>query len=158
MMAAGVVCALTLTADMILAAAPPERAGAASAVSETASELGGALGIALLGSIGAAVYRNEIAPALPAGLSPGARAAAHDTLGGAAAVAGELPGEAGPALLDAARVAFSSGLNIAALAGAVTMAAGAILAVLLLRDVRPAPAVETSEPDARPVESASASR
>jgi DHA2 family multidrug resistance protein-like MFS transporter len=157
MMAAGVVSALTLTADMILASAPPERAGAASAVSETASELGGALGIALLGSIGAAVYRDEIAPALPAGLSPDARAAAHDTLGGAAAVAGEMPGESGPALLEAARVAFSSGLNLAALAGAFTMTVGAILAVLLLRDVRPAPAAETSEPEVQRVESASAS-
>jgi MFS transporter, DHA2 family, multidrug resistance protein len=55
MMAAGVVSAMTLTADMILAAAPAERAGGASALSETAGELGGALGIALLGSIGAAV-------------------------------------------------------------------------------------------------------
>jgi len=135
MMAAGVVSAMTLTADMILATAPPERAGAASAISETASEFGGALGIALLGSIGAAVYRHEVAGALPAGLPADARAAASDTLGGAAAVVAELPGPVGAALLGAARVAFTDGLNIAALAGAATMTVAAVLAVVLLRTV-----------------------
>src|SRR5205823_9900581 len=73
-MAAGVVAAMTLTGDLILATAPPERAGAASALSETANELGGALGIAILGSIGAAVYRHQVAGAL-AGLPDGPREA-----------------------------------------------------------------------------------
>jgi len=58
-MAAGVVAGMTLTGDLIPAISPPERAGAASALSETANELGGALGIAILGSIGAAVYRHD---------------------------------------------------------------------------------------------------
>lgn len=147
-MAAGVVSAMTLTADMILTTAPPQRAGAASALSETASELGGALGIALLGSIGAAVYRHQIAGALPAGLAHDARAAATDTLGGAAAVAGHLPGQAGAALLDAARVAFTEGLNIAAFAGGTAMAVAAILAIVLLRRVRlDAAPVERDTPD-----------
>ncbi|OLB74622.1 MAG: MFS transporter [Actinobacteria bacterium 13_2_20CM_2_71_6] len=149
-MASGVVAAMTLTADLILATAPAERAGAASALSETANELGGALGIALLGSIGAAVYRHQVVGALPAGLPHDARAAAHDTLGGATAVAAHLPGQAGAALLDGARVAFSHGLNITALAGAVTMAVAAILAVTLLRRVRtdpPAAEPAASEPE-----------
>jgi DHA2 family multidrug resistance protein-like MFS transporter len=135
MMAAGIGAALTLTADMILATAPPERAGGASALSETASELGGALGVAILGSVGAAVCRHEIAGALPGGLPDDARAAATDTLGGAAAVAGHLSGQAGASLLDAARVAFTYGLNIAAGAGAATMATAVVLAVVLLRRV-----------------------
>src|SRR5256714_4716189 len=71
-MASGVVAAMTLTGDMIMTSAPPERAGAASALSETANELGGALGIAILGSIGTAVYRRQVADALPAGLPPDA--------------------------------------------------------------------------------------
>jgi DHA2 family multidrug resistance protein-like MFS transporter len=52
----------TLTNDFILAAAPPERAGAASGISETASELGGALGIALFGSLATAVFGVALAP------------------------------------------------------------------------------------------------
>jgi DHA2 family multidrug resistance protein-like MFS transporter len=149
-MASGVVGAMTLTADMIMAASPPERAGAASALSETANELGGALGIAILGSIGAAVYRRQVTGALSASLPPDAREAAHSTLGGAVAVAGQLPGQAGAALLDAARVAFSHGLNLVAGIGAATMILGAVLAALLLRDVTPGtpptePAV--AEPD-----------
>ena len=52
----------TLTNDLIIGAAPPERAGAASGISETASELGGALGIALLGTLATAVYGAALAP------------------------------------------------------------------------------------------------
>src|SRR5262249_7993144 len=51
----------TLTTDLIVGAAPPERAGAAAAISETGAELGGALGIAIFGSIGVAVYRAALA-------------------------------------------------------------------------------------------------
>jgi DHA2 family multidrug resistance protein-like MFS transporter len=135
---AGVLMATTLTADMILSAAPPERAGSASALSETSSELGGALGIAILGSIGAAVYHHEMAR------SP---VAAADTLGGAVAVAAQLPGEAGAALLHAGRVAFTMGLNLTAISGAITMLVGAILSIMLLRHVKvtgtPAPDAET---------------
>lgn len=52
----------TLTNDLIIGAAPPERAGAASGISETVSELGGALGIALLGTLATAVYGAALAP------------------------------------------------------------------------------------------------
>ena len=71
--------------------APPERAGAASGISETSSELGGALGIAILGTIGTAVYREQMADALPAECPPEAAETARDTLGGAVAVAERLP-------------------------------------------------------------------
>ena len=56
---------------------PPERAGVASGISETGAELGGALGIAVLGSIGVAVYRSEIADALPDGVHPISDARTH---------------------------------------------------------------------------------
>jgi MFS transporter, DHA2 family, multidrug resistance protein len=49
----------TVATDLIVGTAPPERAGAASGVSETGAELGGALGIAILGSIGTAVYGED---------------------------------------------------------------------------------------------------
>jgi MFS transporter, DHA2 family, multidrug resistance protein len=58
----------TLATDLIVGTAPEERAGTAAAVSETSSELGGALGIAILGTIGAAVYRSQVA--VPASVPP----------------------------------------------------------------------------------------
>jgi DHA2 family multidrug resistance protein-like MFS transporter len=141
---------MTLTGDMIMTTAPPERAGAASALSETANELGGSLGIAVLGSIGTAVYRHRIAGALPAGLPHDAADAAHNTLGGAVAVAAHLPGQAGAALLESARVAFSHGFNLVAAIGAGTMALAAVIAALRLRqvtDTAPPAAPAQPEPD-----------
>ena len=69
----GLAPVFTATTDLIVSSAPPERAGAASGISETGSELGGALGIAILGSIGVAVYRGQLADALPADSRPGRR-------------------------------------------------------------------------------------
>ena len=82
-MSVGIAPAATLGMGLILGAAPPERAGAASGVSETGNELGGALGIALLGSLGTAIYRDDMADAVPADVTPAAADAARDTLGGA---------------------------------------------------------------------------
>ncbi|MER6175048.1 MFS transporter [Streptosporangium sp. NPDC001681] len=121
--------------DMIVAVAPPERAGSASAIMEAATELGGALGVAILGSIGLAVYGERLTAAGPA-LPPEYAEAARETLGGAVEVAARIPGEAGAALLDVARSAFTDGMHLAALLGAACMALTALLTVLLLRPVR----------------------
>jgi DHA2 family multidrug resistance protein-like MFS transporter len=86
----------TLATDLMVGTAPPERAGAASGIAETSSEFGGALGIAILGVIGTAVYRGQVADAVPAGIPPQAADAARDTLGGAVAADGSSP--TGPAL------------------------------------------------------------
>src|SRR5262245_28364093 len=102
----------TLTNDVIIGSAPPERAGAASGISETCAEFGGALGIAFFGSIGVAVYRAMLAPALPAGLSPEASQAAMATLGGAVTTAQQLSAPVGASLTAAARKAFVEGLVI----------------------------------------------
>jgi DHA2 family multidrug resistance protein-like MFS transporter len=82
--------AATLTTGTVVGSARPERAGAVSALGQTGAELGGALGIAVLGSLSAAIYRGMLGDALPAGLPPEAAAAARDTLGGALNVAGQL--------------------------------------------------------------------
>jgi DHA2 family multidrug resistance protein-like MFS transporter len=74
-----------LTTELIVGSAPPERAGAASGISETGAELGGALGLALLGSIGVAIYRSALDPALLSALPPDAANAARGTLGGRSA-------------------------------------------------------------------------
>src|SRR5688500_15871818 len=92
-----------LTNDLIIGSAPPERAGAASGISETSAEFGGALAIAIFGSLGIAVYRAALVDALPPGVSPEAAEAARSTLGAAIAIAEQLPGESGGALASAAR-------------------------------------------------------
>lgn len=130
----------TLTNDMIIAQAPPERAGAAAALSETGSELGGALGIAILGSIGTAIYRGRMAHVVPTDLPPEAAEAAQSTLGGALAVAKQFPDQLGASFLAPAREAFTDGLQL-------TMATSALVALILAfttaRVLRPAPAPAT---------------
>jgi DHA2 family multidrug resistance protein-like MFS transporter len=131
----GLAPVFSLTTDLIVGSAPPERAGAASGISETASELGGALGISVLGSIGVALYRGHIADALPAGVPADATIVARDTLGGAVAVAGQLPTQLGAAVLDVARDAFVHGMQVATTISAVIAVGVAILAVVMLRNV-----------------------
>jgi MFS transporter, DHA2 family, multidrug resistance protein len=126
----------TLGTDIVVAAAPPERAGAASALSETATELGGALGIAILGSIGTLAYRDELGAATPSGLSSASAHASQDSLGGAVDVAGHLSAHLRDALLEAARLAFTRGLNAAALVGAAIATVMALLAAFQLRGAR----------------------
>jgi DHA2 family multidrug resistance protein-like MFS transporter len=131
----GLAPVLSLTTDLIVGSAPPERAGAASGISETAAELGGALGISVLGSIGVALYRTRLADALPAGVPAEAAVTARDTLGGAVSVAGQLSGQLGPAVLDVARQAFVQGMQAAATISAILAIGVAILAVVMLRNV-----------------------
>jgi MFS transporter, DHA2 family, multidrug resistance protein len=124
----------TLATDIMVGAAPPERAGAAAAISETSSEFGGALGIAMLGSAGTAVYRHAIAGAIPAGVPREAVEAARDTLGAASASAAHLPPQAGAALLELASGAFLQSFQVtAALCAIVAIAAAAIAATRLGR-------------------------
>jgi len=128
LVAAGAGLAETLTNDAILTAAPPERAGQASAISETAYELGTGLGVAVLGSVLGAVYTSRLV--LPAGLDSAQQAAAT-TLGGALDVAPELPSGAATALTESARAAFSAGMDLTAGFGvAVVLAAAVLVAVV----------------------------
>jgi DHA2 family multidrug resistance protein-like MFS transporter len=124
-----------LTTEMIVGSAPPERAGAASGVSETASELGGALGISILGSVGVAIYRGDLAANAPASLPAEAAEVARDTLGAAVGVAQQLPAELGSALVAVARDAFVLGMQLTSAAAAVLAVVLAVLAVATLRDV-----------------------
>jgi len=113
---------------LIVGAAPPERAGVASAISETSSEFGGALGIAILGSIGTAIYRTKMNAGIPHQVPETLGNEATETLGGAVTVAAQLPGNIGYELLNTANEAFVSGMQLNALIGAVIAAALAILA------------------------------
>jgi DHA2 family multidrug resistance protein-like MFS transporter len=127
----GLAPVFTLATDQIVGCAPPERAGAASALSETGSEFGGALGIAILGSIGTAIYRGALAEA-PPGVTPEVLETARSTLGAATAAAQHLNDGAALALLDASRSAFVAGQQAGALVAAVVALATAILAAVVL--------------------------
>jgi DHA2 family multidrug resistance protein-like MFS transporter len=122
--AIGLAAVGTLVTDLVVSAAPASRAGAASAMSETSSELGGALGIAILGSIGAAIYR--------AGVPADAPARAHETLAGAL----RLRGAAAEAVAEAARGAFVHALDVTALVAAVFLVLAAAAAAAFLHHRR----------------------
>jgi DHA2 family multidrug resistance protein-like MFS transporter len=143
----GLAPVFALTTELIVGSAPPERAGAASGISETGAELGGALGIAILGSVGVAIYRGELADRLPAAVPAEAAAAARDTLGSAVAVAGELPGQLGAVVLQTAREAFVEGMRISSGIAAVVAVGLAILALVMLRDRPAASAAEEADTD-----------
>lgn len=137
--ALGLAPVFTFTTDLIVGAAPPERAGAAAAISETGAETGGALGIAILGSIATAIYRGAMAPQLPAGLPAADAEASIGTLAGALAVAAELPPATGSVLAAAARTAFTDGFILCAAICAAIALASALLAALMLRRRGPTP-------------------
>jgi DHA2 family multidrug resistance protein-like MFS transporter len=126
---------MALTTDLVVGSAPPEKAGAASGLSTTASDLGISLGVALVGSIAVAVYRGAMAGSLPAGLPPEVGNAAGDSIAGALEAASRLPVDAAGAVVAAARAAFTSGLNVGALTAAGIAAAAAVLAATQLRHV-----------------------
>jgi DHA2 family multidrug resistance protein-like MFS transporter len=129
-MALGAAQVVTLSTDLIVGSAPPERAGTASGISETGTELGGALGIALLGSLGTAVYRSDVGGAVAEGTPSHVADAVRDTLGGAVGVADH----ASLGLIEAATEAFTHGLQVVAVASALLMLVMAVVAALLLRE------------------------
>jgi DHA2 family multidrug resistance protein-like MFS transporter len=130
----GLAPVFTLATDLIVGTAPPERAGAAAAISETSSELGGALGIAILGSIATAVYRGAMVGGVLSSVAPGTAETARATLGGALAVAESLPGPLGRELAGAARDAFVRSLEVtAAICGGAALLAAVVMAISLRR-------------------------
>ena len=152
----GIAPIFTLTNDLILGTAPPERAGAASAISETGAELGGALSIAILGTLGTAVYRIQVDDGIPAGVPADAAETARDTLGGAVAVSADLTAGLAAQLLTAAREAFTQGMQVVALVSAIVAALSAVGVAVFLRKVRAA--APAPEPDATHAEPAVESR
>jgi DHA2 family multidrug resistance protein-like MFS transporter len=126
-----------LTTELIVGSAPPEKAGAASGISETGAELGAGLGISVLGSIGIAIYRGHLATALPADVPAAAADAARDTLGAALVAAAALPAALGQVVVTVATDAFVQGMQTAALISAVLALGVAGLVVVFLRDAKP---------------------
>ncbi|MGW7451888.1 MFS transporter [Streptomyces sp. NPDC054787] len=137
-LASGIVTVMSLVSDMALASAPAEKAGSAASLLETGQEFGGALGMALLGSLSTAVYRNDLTDSEPA---------VRETLGGAVATAHQLGGAAGEQVLAAAREAFVHGMQYAAWGGTALLLGAAVLAAASMRGIEaPAPAQPAAEP------------
>ncbi|WP_436535794.1 MFS transporter [Actinoplanes sp. HUAS TT8] len=145
--ALGLAPVYAMSTDLIVATTRPERAGSASAVAETGVELGGALGIALLGSLGVTVYRIAVSGATD-GLPPGTR----QTLGDALAVADDLPGVRGAELIAHARSAFEAAFAV--VSGAASLAMLTALAAIVTLAAR----ARRTGPDEAHHESPSAER
>jgi DHA2 family multidrug resistance protein-like MFS transporter len=125
LLAAGLVMVMTLVTEAVVGAVAPERAGSASAVMETCSEFGGALGIAVLGSIGTAAYRSD----LPSDVA----APVREGLPAATAAATHLPSAVAETLLTTARHAFTHGMNVVAVVGCLLLLATAVVSTLTIR-------------------------
>lgn len=127
----GLEVALVAANDVIISAVPADRAGNAASIEATAYELGGGLGVAVLGSILAAVYSDALA-AVP-GVGARGMAGAGESIGRAAEVAAGLPAAVGEALMTAARGAFLDGLHVVLLVSIALLAASALLTATVLR-------------------------
>ncbi|MDR6141314.1 DHA2 family multidrug resistance protein-like MFS transporter [Microbacterium foliorum] len=127
----GIGGAETISNELILSSAPAEKAGAASAVSETAYELGAVLGTAVLGGLITAFYRGALV--VPEGIPAEAAHAATETLAGAYTAVQELPAQLGDALWNAASAAFGSGVMVTSLIGAGLVVLAGVIAAVTLR-------------------------
>lgn len=146
--AAGIGLSMTPATDSIMGALPAEQFGVGSAVNDTVRELGGAFGVAILGSLFAASYSGAMSSAsAAAGLPVEAAKVAGDSLAGAAAVATGIGGPAGATLLSTAQGAFVEAMSMTSLIGIGFAVAGALVALIWLpARAGTATPVEASEP------------
>ncbi|WP_430868815.1 MFS transporter [Demequina aurantiaca] len=131
----GVGMSQTLSNDTIIGSVPAAKAGAASAISETAYELGAVVGTATLGTMITAFYRTNMT--VPAGLSAEQASMAGETLPGAAAVAQDISPSAASGLMESAGRAFDSGLGWLAIACVVLSLGAAVVVVIGFKDRTP---------------------
>ncbi|MEW2518650.1 MFS transporter [Actinacidiphila alni] len=130
---AGLIFVFSVTADTLLASVPRTKTGTAAAISETAMELGGALGIAILGSVLSAFYRSDLT--LPGGLTAGQTSAARESVTSGVGTGAALPGSTGQQVVEAAKSAFTDSMHSTTLIAAALMAVGAVVALFALRNV-----------------------
>lgn len=124
---------MALSTDLMIGAAPPERAGAAAAIASATPQLGGAFGIAVLGSIITASYRMTIGGSAPDGIPDNAAAQLEENLNTASTAAKQLPEPLATQFLDVARDAFTTGFQVAAAVSIVIVVAASAVIILLGR-------------------------
>ncbi len=130
-LAFGMAISMTPLTSLIMSSVPLGRAGIGSAMNDTTRELGGALGVAVLGSIVTSRYAAGIADDI-VGLPEQAREIADTGLTGAMQVGSQIGGDQGAALVGAAQQAFVDGLGTAAIVGSLVVVSAAIVARFLL--------------------------
>ncbi|MFF3708592.1 MFS transporter [Streptomyces phaeochromogenes] len=140
LMGTGMAHIMTPTSVVIMQALPREKAGSASALSNTFRQVGGALGIAVLGSVLSAAYRSGIEDKLPAAARHSAGESIEATLGFAAKL-----GPKGEALVGPANDAFLHAMHVTALCGAGVALVGAVVVGLFLPGRTPAPDEKEAE-------------
>jgi EmrB/QacA subfamily drug resistance transporter len=132
-MASGLALTMAPATDSIMGSLPLAKAGVGSAVNDTTRQVGGALGVAVLGSIFTSIYGSQIAQALNGqGLPPAVVAQAKDSVGGAMEAAATLGGSAGALVVSAANSAFIDGFHAALRGGALVTAIGFVVTLLFL--------------------------
>jgi hypothetical protein len=132
-LALGMALVMAPATEAIMGSLPPAKAGVGSAVNDTTRELGGALGVAVLGSILSSAYATNVAADLDASPVPAeARRAAGESLGAAMSVANTIGGEAGQHLATIARAGFVDAMGTTLVIAAVVALAGSVLTYLFL--------------------------
>lgn len=131
LMGTGVALTWAPTTESIMGSLPAAKAGVGSAVNDTVREVGGALGVAVLGSVLASQYASSVGSSTAA-LPPEAAHVAGNSIGGAVVVAQQIGGSAGTALLDVARNAYVDGFGVALTIAAVVALAGVVIAAAWL--------------------------
>ena len=131
MMAAGMALTIPSMTGSIMSSVPLGKAGVGSAMNDTTRELGGALGVAVLGSLVAGRYDSRLSPSLTS-LSAPLRGKAQESLAGALQSAHEVGGTAGARVADGARSAYVSGMHLAAVIAASIAAVAALIVYHLL--------------------------
>jgi hypothetical protein len=131
--------------EAVMSALPKDKAGVGSAVNDTTRQVGGALGVAILGSILTSAYGSRLDAGLAGAPVP---ATAREGLAGALATAAQLPHESGAALATSAKEAFVHGMDVTVAAGTGVVLLGAILALALLPSRKAGPAVPGHVEDA----------
>jgi len=137
MMSFGLAPIFTLSTDLIIGTVPPERAGTAAGLSETSAEFGGALGIAILGSIVTALYASSMVAFDGSGLASDALDSARATIGGAVAEALDAGGLAGERLMGAARTAYADAFHFVTLVCALVSLLASVVSLLVLGRIKP---------------------
>ncbi|MEJ3652789.1 MFS transporter [Actinomycetes bacterium KLBMP 9759] len=128
---------LSLGTNLVVGSAPPEKAGSSSSLVQMANEVGAALGVAIMGSLGAAVYAARLASTAPVGLPGDAAATARESVAGAVASASELPSALGDPLRAAARAAFTDGMTVYSAVSVAVLVVAAVVIITVLRHVPP---------------------
>ncbi|HKF92597.1 MAG TPA: MFS transporter [Acidimicrobiia bacterium] len=133
LMAVGMGLTMAPATESIMGSLPLAKAGVGSAVNDTTRQVGGALGVAIIGSVLASTYGSQVGDAVAGQPLPnGVANDAKNSLGFALETASRLGGPAGNALAETARTAFVDGMHQGYLVGAAALIVGAIAALIWL--------------------------